>query len=267
MRQLHWVYCIIICFPFLLMAQKTPINILYLKNGSTVRGHILEMKPDSIVKLQLQDGRVLLYPIKKIDHIAMVSLTEKMVPKNQETLKKSNTENCPSSHEVGIYSGMAFPLGDFASESKADAAAGITFGFQVSPKALKGFLFDINYTYNGLSHQNAGHWTSVTLLAGYSVTVIKKGSVKINLTPLLGTSCTSTPPITISSSSEYEVFYGKSSFAIAYGIQMKTQVSSQWFAFVRLVGCKPRFKFNFNEDIYTYSQSILQMRFAVGVNL
>ena len=49
--------------------QKEARDVVYLKNGSIIRGTILEMIPDSTIRIQTGDGNVFVYPTKEVERI------------------------------------------------------------------------------------------------------------------------------------------------------------------------------------------------------
>jgi len=58
-------------FPNLFFGQQsTFVSVVYLKNGSIIRGTILEMIPDSIIKIQTSDKNVFTYKHSEITKIA-----------------------------------------------------------------------------------------------------------------------------------------------------------------------------------------------------
>lgn len=44
-------------------------EVVYLKNGSVIRGVILELVPDSSVKIQTQDGNIFVYKMSEVEKI------------------------------------------------------------------------------------------------------------------------------------------------------------------------------------------------------
>lgn len=52
------------------VAQKeATTDIMYLKNGTTVRGTIIENTPDKQVQIRVEGGDIVLYPAAEIDRI------------------------------------------------------------------------------------------------------------------------------------------------------------------------------------------------------
>jgi hypothetical protein len=55
--------------------QTTPRSVLYLKNGSIIRGTIIEMIPDSLIKIQTGDKNVFVYRYREIEKISSEQIT------------------------------------------------------------------------------------------------------------------------------------------------------------------------------------------------
>ena len=49
-----------------LAATQETQDVVYLRNGSIIRGTILEMIPDSIIRIRTGDGNVFVYPMKEV---------------------------------------------------------------------------------------------------------------------------------------------------------------------------------------------------------
>lgn len=54
---------------FSLFSQHGEKNITYLKNGSIIKGQILEIVPDSTIKIQTSDGSIFIYEMSEVDRI------------------------------------------------------------------------------------------------------------------------------------------------------------------------------------------------------
>lgn len=55
--------------------QTVTRSVLYLKNGSIIRGTIIEMIPDSLIKIQTGDKNVFVYKYREIEKISMEQIT------------------------------------------------------------------------------------------------------------------------------------------------------------------------------------------------
>jgi len=82
----------------ILFAQEKQEYILHLKNGSIIRGVIIEIKPDSTVKINTRDGNIFVYQMREIEKIEK-STTEK-VQSNQ-----SNKEDKSVYFGIGLLTG------------------------------------------------------------------------------------------------------------------------------------------------------------------
>lgn len=72
---------------------------VYLKNGSVIKGKIIEMVPDESVKIETKDGNVFVYQADEVEKI-------------EQTEKAGNTENIPKQFSFGVLSGIG--VGDGA---------------------------------------------------------------------------------------------------------------------------------------------------------
>lgn len=61
---------LIILMPLTGIAQEKQEDVIYLKNGSIIRGTILETIPEKSVKIQTKDGNILVYNMGDIERIA-----------------------------------------------------------------------------------------------------------------------------------------------------------------------------------------------------
>lgn len=61
-------------FTAVMYAQS--VDVLYLKNGSRIKGSVVEMNPDSGVKIETSDGSLFVYPMSDVDHVSKESATQ-----------------------------------------------------------------------------------------------------------------------------------------------------------------------------------------------
>jgi len=74
MMKRIWLYvCPIVCqlvlISFFAFGQEAMIDVVYLKDGSIIRGVIIEQVPNKSIKIQTRDGNVFVYQIDQIDRI------------------------------------------------------------------------------------------------------------------------------------------------------------------------------------------------------
>lgn len=66
---------LITCLVLTASCQNELIDVLYLKNGSIIKGIIIEMQPDQLVKIKTSDGSIFVF---KIDEVEKVIKEEKI---------------------------------------------------------------------------------------------------------------------------------------------------------------------------------------------
>lgn len=73
MKNLFYLLMVILTLSFLPMRSEGQTNsrsVVYLKNGSIIRGTIIEMIPDSLIKIQTGDKNVFVYKYREIEKIS-----------------------------------------------------------------------------------------------------------------------------------------------------------------------------------------------------
>ena len=55
---------------FVMFAQGTYKEVVYLKNGSIIKGVVLEQVPNESIKIQTADGSIFVYPMSEVEKIA-----------------------------------------------------------------------------------------------------------------------------------------------------------------------------------------------------
>jgi hypothetical protein len=226
----------------MVIAQTTTQDVLYLKNGSIIRGMIVQFIPDSTVKIQTVDGSIFVFPSLEIVKI-----------QKEETLMATGTKavSLPQKKEnntaVSIFGGVAIPGSDFA-----DAAqTGFTLGMQVHSKKEIGVLFSVSYS-NNPSPVDA-NWTSFIVLVGLKASLNKTETTDLYIAPVFG-------------------FYlqkitGMSASAIAYGGMIGYQFSERVGIGMRVVASNPEYSFSdgYGSVSAKLSTSMVDIFVAVGL--
>ncbi len=77
------------------IAQQTMKDVVYLKNGSIIRGMIIEQIPNESIKIKTGDGNVILFKMDEIQKITKEDVTP-------ETKTKPEKENTPDESKFGF---------------------------------------------------------------------------------------------------------------------------------------------------------------------
>lgn len=218
MRRCRWLVLLLVCYPILLIAQEKMIHAVYLKTGYVVKGYILEMIPDSTIKVLARDSSLYILDVKDVDKV--VSEQRSM---DEHSSNSSNGIQKRAMRRSIFYGGLTIPSGKIASDGMAKT--GWTLGIQNLPTAVKGFMYDGDITVNHTQKSNTDSWISLFLMTGYKVTIIRAGHVSVNYSPMLGGAMT---------------MEQAAAFSLAYGFQVNAQMFSRFSVSARFLGCNPR---------------------------
>jgi hypothetical protein len=81
-----FAFILIILITPILFAQQNMQDVVYLNNGSIIRGIIIEQVPSQYIKIQTQDGSVFVYNIEDIQKITKETATIVSPPKSDTTI-------------------------------------------------------------------------------------------------------------------------------------------------------------------------------------
>jgi hypothetical protein len=105
-------------------AQQDFQEVVYLKNGSVLRGTIIEQIPNKSLKIQLSDGSVFVYEIDMVEKITKEPIYNSPYQRKQSTYKDRGYEDNirPAStkdkgYEGNIYLAYGRGLGDYGTSS------------------------------------------------------------------------------------------------------------------------------------------------------
>ncbi|GEM_PF-142189 len=265
------IVLLIILSATIICAQITTKDVVYLKNGSIIKGSIIELIPEKTIKIQTSDGSIFVYATSEIERIS------------KETVQSSETisifggggQSLPS--RFSIFGGTAIPVGDFASETSADggwAKTGFTAGAQFVTGGQIGFLVHASYTMNPTKitenpfpyHATieSGSWSSILLLAGPKIGTTNPAGTNFFFAPVLGVNIGGTPKLTGKISDTYSQYIysypysyyvgpfpitgegtvpSESKAVFAYGATAEAMFSGNITIGARYIACKPKYDF------------------------
>ena len=105
------------------VAQKSPIETVYLKNGSVVKGEIVEQIPNSSIKLRTRDGNIFVFTMDEIERIA-------------------REEKTPAPLRGRLYNGTELSLAP--SLTIANGATGFGFGLGIGRRYSENFYWGMD---------------------------------------------------------------------------------------------------------------------------
>ncbi len=131
-----------------MVAQAQQLQeVVYLKNGSIIRGVVIEQVPNESLKIQTADGSIFAYPM---DEVEKITKEEYVMPQKEERTKtpREKKEQVVPEHypiQIGVRVGMNFPNIKASYAGSEESGNGTQIGYHV------GVIVDIplyrNYFY------------------------------------------------------------------------------------------------------------------------
>jgi len=288
---------IIILGVTMMVAQTVYKDVVYLKNGSVIKGVIIETVPEKSIKIETADGNIFVYNMSEVEKIAKEKDTaapskeSKPVVEPQRSSEPQRSYESPSSNGSGskfsIFGGVALPLGDFAKkdgENAGMAKTGWTAGAQLVTGGSIGFLIEGSYTVNKYDlpmsetvYPPAGkyEWTgynSILALAGIKFGTDNASGSNFFIAPLVGALFAKSPEIKFTPEGPATVTKTLwplgSGTAFAYGASLQAILGEYITISAKYIASKPKFKFSVNgqdwEDKDPRSISVLFVTLGVA---
>lgn len=143
MKKLFILFFVMVLGVMTSMAQ----DVVYLKNGSVIKGSVLEIVPDQSIKLQTSDGSIFVYQMNEVDRIQRDAKNSQ----TQQTFEEDEPENYLERGFRGLIDfGAHVGFGDGADNYQVSVA--FTGGYQINRMLFVGAgvaptlnLFDNEY--------------------------------------------------------------------------------------------------------------------------
>jgi hypothetical protein len=272
-------------------------DIVYLKNGSVIKGSILEMIPDKTIKIQTADGNIFVYNMSEIEKIGKEAAAPASEPKpavertsneGQRTYESQRGYQGQSSSEgagsrFSVYGGISLPLGDFAkkldeSENAGGAKLGWSAGIQFVTGGTIGLIIDGNYSQNKFDvpaswittpgKYSIVGWSSILALAGIKIGTDNATGSNFFIAPLVGALFGTSPEITFtptgSSTSTTMQPAGKGT-AVAYGGDVQVFFGRNVTLGAKYIASKPKFKYTmYGKDLESDPKNITFLLVSLG---
>lgn len=222
-------------------------DVVYLKNGSIIRGIIIEQVPNQSIKIETPDRNVFVY---KMDEI------EKMTKENAVQSRSFNTFNKRKGF-IGLSIGSAIPVGDFAEKSNGGAKTGLQLNL-----INFGYLFSDNFgitaswfgTANPFYLNNIDPWSYGGIMAGPLLSFPISEKADWDFKPMIGYSVTTVPNLGLGTEQA-------TSFAFSVGTQLRYHISDK----VSLLFSADYFSAKPEFEGYGFEQNISNITIGFGV--
>lgn len=249
--------------------QEHMQDVVYLKNGSIIRGNIIEILPEKTVKIQTADSSLFVYSMVEVDKITkekaltethyrpQVTTPQTESPQQSDARRKATSlEPEDEQHRFAILGAVSLPVGDLGSTSGLQAGYAET-GFALGadgnfPIARNfGWMGTAVFTANGtdLKSQFAGtglsinstSWTGFWLLSGIRASGYAAPQFELYLHGQVGFLVGSTPELRLSYASASASQPSATSAGFAYGVGAGMNVN-HIHAGVRFISSEPEYQ-------------------------
>jgi len=216
-------------------------DVVYLKNGSIIRGLIIEQVPNEFIKIETADRNVFVFQIDDVERITKEKIDDK---------RSNNSERRKGF--IGLSLGSSIPIGDFADKENGLAKPGvhlnlINFGYLFSEN------FGVSATWfgaaNPLDIEGYDPWSYGGLMVGPLLSLPASEKVEWDFRPMIGYSVTTLPDIGWG-------IENASSFAFNFGTVLRTNVGEKVSLLLSAdyFSTKPEFiDYGFEQSIATIS--------------
>ncbi|MBN1398455.1 MAG: hypothetical protein JXA06_10530 [Bacteroidetes bacterium] len=277
--------------------QNSERSITYLKNGSIIKGVILEIIPDSTIKIQTADESILIFKMSEVekiekyapvDTIRTVSTYPVPVAAARYTAVPYDKKKSGKRGTFSIFGGVAFPTGDFDDETNGCANTGFCAGLQYVSGGQIGFLINLsliaNPTNMGISSVStydasgvSDSWITIPLMCGLKIGTTNSNGINLFFAPLIGFCISTSPEIRLEiSQAGYNNSYAEAimepgvACAVAYGAELEINLDM-----VNIGACyiatKPKFESQVSISSYSsnydteFQQSIWILQLYLGI--
>lgn len=168
----------IIVFLFFVLSSATFVyaqsmqEVVYLKNGSVVRGSIIEQVPGQTIKIQTSDGSVFVYQESEVEKITKEQVADKKTIRQQmidESKQEAKKAVLSKGYKGFVGLDYSYNFGDFS--DMLNVAISTVHGYQVNPYIFVGAGFSLNLW--GRVNSGKGQF-GMPLFADVKVTPLKK---------------------------------------------------------------------------------------------
>jgi hypothetical protein len=261
MRIYFIALCMFMLLPLNAFSQTVSRDVIYLKNGSIIRGVILEIVPGQTIKIQTADSSVFIYPLADIIKTEKVTIQAPTPAVIADTNK--NADKGVVKKMFSIYGGVAVPAGDFAKESNGGAQTGFSIGAQYAwyPDEI-GWLVDASYTKNACKISSAagadiGNWQSFLILIGLKVGTTNQSKMNVYFSPQLGILFGTSPEISYNDGSTSIKMSSGSCTSFAYGAAVEFNFNNRILLGAKYIASYAKYNITISAQstMYGYSYS------------
>ncbi len=273
-------------YPFFLLlicsyvfSEQKPRDIVFLHNGSIIKGNIIEKIPGQTLKIQTADGSLFVYSFADIDSISSEKPLQKPASHESDELEPNPESETVFSHSTRHHSfellgGLAIPVGAFGEtqgEKAGGAGTGFVFGadmlYPIGPVTI--MHPSILWTHNSVNTQSitdaipgisidATSWSTLCFLFGLGALMPSSNSTDFILSGDVGLMLAYSPEITLSSSEVSITENSSSATSFAYGFTAGLLFNKKVSLTMRVVSSEPSYNVTASSGEISFSTTITQ---------
>ena len=217
-----------------LQAQSGMNDRVFLKNGSIIRGAILEMIPDSTVKIHTSDGSLFVFRVSEIEKIIPGPVAGKSVED-----RRSRQGSVPETEPIDfrkyfcLSGGIGIPIGDLSKDQSAKT--GFLIGARYVSAGTVGWMCEGTYFRNSIDLpsypdqgvlSNSDAWTAFSIALGLKFELGTGGASRITLSPLVGVLFSTFPAQKMTLTDGVSVDFGQGEYIYAQNIILAEAATS-----------------------------------------
>jgi len=151
MRKFNLLFLALFVSLIAFSQQNNLVDVVYLKNGSILRGIIVEQVPNEQIKLQTSDGSVFVYQTDEIEKI----VREPASTRNRREAGFNDTASRRGF--IGLSLGAAIPVGDLSDLGAGATLSLVDFGYLFHPNVgIAGKWFGSGHVVDDVSYGIGG---------------------------------------------------------------------------------------------------------------
>ena len=145
-------------------------DVVYLKNGSIIKGTIMELVPDKTVKIETSDGSIFIYNLSEVEKISKEQIQEsgQTTESSHSRVRRPGGGREFRKNSGTVFAGVALPVGDFSS-SLGDHAGMAQTGIALGIDGNIGVAPELDWMVTGNVAFNSMDVSPVVALTGYSI--------------------------------------------------------------------------------------------------
>jgi hypothetical protein len=238
-------------------------DVVYLKNGSIIRGSLAAVVPDSVVKIQTADGSLFVFRMSEVEKIVKEEVHRVDKKPALHDLSESNGSKEIGYFEAGserpvsfsLLAGAGIPAGDYSNGTNVGFACRGEVNYHLSETL--GWATSATASFNGPknvpSSYDVGSFSSVFLLTGLRFEVPAQGRSGLYLQGQLGLLIGGTPSVSASVVGITATQPSASGTAFGYGIGAGVIVNDRFHLSINFLKGTPEVTVTASGGGYAYS--------------